>query len=323
MEKIYLSVDLGGTNLRIGALDGRGKVLKTKTIPSREVQDGPALVDRLAGEFGTLLEGFSEKTHPVQGTGLGVPGLVEFREGRILQSPHFPRWDHFELKKELSPRLSFPVFIENDANKAALGESWLGAGKDTRDFIMLTLGTGIGAGIIHQGKIFHGSCGFAGEVGHMVLDMEGLPGALGIRGTLETFASASGLRLQLEDWKKNRIPPQDPIQQLNSDNPALPEQLNRLAREGNPWAIKLWDQFGRALACGVASLANVLGIFDFVLGGGLLGAWERFHPAFEKELPQRIYAATVDRIRLSPAKLGQEAGLIGGVPLIEQGLKES
>jgi glucokinase len=248
---------------------------------------------------------------------------VDVGEGCILQSPHFPQWDQFALKKQLTPRLPFPVFVENDANQAALGEAWLGSGKSLKDFVMLTLGTGVGAGIIVDRKIFHGSVGFAGEVGHMVIDMAGLPGALNIRGTLESLASASGLRLQLEDWQKNKISKADPLQNLSPSDPRLPEALARLARENNSAARDLWEQFGRALACGIASLANILGIFDFVLGGGLLGAWDLFYPSFTEELPKRIYRATLGRVQVHRAQLGQDAGLIGGVPLVQQGLKGS
>jgi glucokinase len=323
MKEIYLSVDLGGTNLRLAALDDKGRILRHTTLESEQVRDPVSLVKCLAEELLKLQNDSTGGQAKVLGAGLGIPGLVDIREGNILQSPHFPQWDHFALKAELAPRLPFPIFVENDANKAALGEAWFGAGKGLSDFIMLTLGTGVGAGIIVHRQIFHGTHGFAGEVGHMVIDMAGLHGALKIRGTLETFASASGLRLHLQEWQKNKIPKSDPLQRLSPDDPHLPEALVQWAKAGNPIATQLWDQFGRALACGIASLANILGIFDFILGGGLLGAWELFYPPFQEELPKRIYRATLDRVKIHQAQLGQDAGLIGGIPLVQQGLKAS
>lgn len=317
MKERFLSVDLGGTNLRLAVLDGTGKILQVVVLDSETVRDSAQLVQCLARELPQLQ---SHSNGVIRGVGLGIPGLVDVRQGVILQSPHFPQWNHFALKKELAPHLPFPLFIENDANKAALGEAWFGAGKTLTHFVMMTLGTGVGAGIIADRKIFHGTEGFAGEVGHMVIDMNGLPGALNIRGTLETLASASGLKLQLQDWQKNKIPQGDPLQKLNANDPRLPETLGRLAEQNNSVAIELWEQFGRALACGVASLANILGIFDFVLGGGLMGAWNLFYPAFTEELPRRIYRATAGRIQVHRAQLGQDAGLIGGVPLVQQGL---
>lgn len=321
MREIFLSVDLGGTNLRLAALDGSGKIIRHTALDSSTVRDSAALTECLAVELKKIQSDPALKEGSVQGVGLGIPGLVDVRKGTILQSPHFPQWNHFDLKKELSPRLPFPIFVENDANKAALGEAFFGAGKNLNDFVMMTLGTGVGAGIIVDRKVFHGTDGFAGEVGHMVIDMGGLPGALNIRGTLETFASASGLRLHLEELQKSKIPKSDPLQKLSPQDPRLPEELVRLAQEQNPGAEKLWDQFGRALACGIASLANILGIFNFILGGGLLGAWDLFYPPFQEELPHRIYRSTLDRIKLHRAALGQDAGLIGGVPLVQQGLK--
>jgi glucokinase len=323
MKDIYLSVDLGGTNLRLAALDGTGKILRQAAIKSDSVRDSAALIACLAEELLKLQKDSAVDKGAVQGAGLGIPGLVDIEKGSVLQSPHFPLWNNFPLKKELAPRLAFPIWVENDANMAALGEAWFGAGKNLSDFVMITLGTGVGAGLIVDRKVFHGTSGFAGEVGHMVIDMEGLPGALNIRGTLETFASASGLRLHLQELQQNKIPHSDPLQKLSPKDPRLPEELVRLAREGNPGARKLWDQFGRALACGIASLANILGIFDFILGGGLLGAWDMFYPPFQEELPRRIYRSTLGRVRVHRAQLGQEAGLIGGIPLVRQGLKET
>jgi glucokinase len=323
MKDIYLTVDLGGTNLRLAVLDDTGKILRLTGLDSGTVQNSAALIECLALELKKFQKEFAAQDGVVRGAGLGIPGLVDISEGTILQSPHFPQWNNFALKKELAPHLNFPIFVENDANLAALGEAWFGAGKALTHFVMMTLGTGVGAGIVVDRKVFHGSHGFAGEVGHMVIDMEGLPGALNIRGTLETFASASGLRLHLKELQKNKIPKSDPLQKLNPNDPHLPEELVRLATAGSPTAKKLWDQFGRALACSIASLANILGIFDFILGGGLMGAWEVFYPPFQEELPKRIYRSTLERIQVHRAQLGNDAGLIGGIPLVQQGLKGS
>jgi len=321
MERLFLSVDLGGTSLRIGVLNGAGEVLTLKALNSDRVRKPQDLVDRLSEEFLKFSQDPKLPGQAIVGAGLGVPGLVHHQDGTIFQSPHFPQWKNFALRKELASRLPFPIYLENDANKAALGEAWFGAGKKLNDFVMLTLGTGIGAGIIVDRKVFHGSQGFAGEIGHIVIEWEGLPGALGIKGTLETFASMSGLRLHIQAIQNvfKDDEEKDLICEIDLEDPHFPEVLAKMAQEGNVLAIGLWKQFGKALACGVASLANTLGIFNFVIGGGLIGAWDLFYPAYEKEIPQRIYESIAPLIKLIKAELGNDAGLVGAVPMIQEG----
>lgn len=323
MDHIYLSVDLGGTSLRVGVLNGSGEILKLETINSDEVREPHQLTKRLTNEFLKLEKVWQAEGCSIEGAGLGIPGLVDHDQGIIFQSPHFPKWRDFALQAALDESIPFPIYLENDANKAALGEAWFGAGKKLSDFIMLTLGTGVGGGIILDGKIFHGSCGFAGEVGHIVIDKDGLPGALGIQGTLETFASLSGLRIQLGVIQSGShgIPRTDPIFKIDKNAPDMPEALERLAQAGNEYAQDLWQKFGEALACGVASLANAFGIFNFVIGGGVAGAWEMFYPHLKEEIPKRMYRTTAAKIQMLHAELGNQAGLIGGIPMVQQRLK--
>lgn len=320
MKPIFLSVDLGGTFLKLGLLEASGKALYLKTIPSDEVRQAFQLTERLIAEFLTLKENWESQGYQIRGAALGVPGLVDSKHGIIFQSPHFPQWHNFKLYDTLAPQLPFPLVLDNDANKAALGEAHFGAAKDIANFIMLTLGTGVGGGIVLDGAIFHGPQGLAGEVGHIIIDKDGMPGALGIQGTLETFASASGLRLRLSVIQSGShgIPRTDPIFQLKPEAPDMPEHLERLAREGNTYAQSLWKTFGESLACGIASLANAFGIFNFVIGGGLAGAWGLFYPHCETEIPKRMYHTTAKKINILPTQLGQQAGLLGGIPMVQQ-----
>jgi glucokinase len=320
MKPLYLSVDLGGTHLRIAVLDDSGKIRELQKLSSEKVRRPEDLVARLIEGIEKFAQQFASPG--LCGVALGVPGLVQGDQGIIFQSPHFPEWKDFALVSALAKKISLPIFLENDANKAALGEAYLGAGKNFKDFVMLTLGTGIGSGIIVDRKIFHGSSGLAGEVGHIVIERHGLPGALGIRGTLETFASLSGLRLQLENFLGRSFADtaNDPISSLDLKSPTLPEELARLAQEGNAIARDLWQDFGQALACGLACLTHVLGIFNFVIGGGLAGAWDHFYPAMMEELPERMYRSTFPWVKIERAQLGAEAGLLGGIPMIQQGL---
>jgi len=309
MDRLYLSVDLGGTSLRIALMNASGDILELRRSSSDLVRESEDLIKVLQKEVRSFLTHHPE----VAGLALGIPGLVDGEKGIVFESPHFPLWKEFPLRARLKKHFTFPILMDNDANQAALGEGWLGAGQGESDFILLTLGTGVGGGIFSAGKIFRGAKGLAGEIGHMVIERQGPVGAIGIRGTLESFASQSGLRLRLQDLKKNWPQLSDDLLKLDEKSPDLPAALSRLALAGDPSARKLWSDFGRALACGIGSLTHAFGNLFFILGGGLSGAWDLFFPTLKDELEQRLYPYLRNQVKVVPAQLGDKAGLIGGV----------
>ena len=297
---------MGGTFLKVGILATPGHLLYETQVPSHSFQT----LESLPAQLTELCMELAQSWGPISGAALGVPGLLQWPEGILRQSPHFPQWKDIPLQAQLSSRLPFPVRLENDANKAALGEAYLGAGRNWPDFIMLTLGTGVGGAIVVNHRIFHGPLGFAGEFGHMTLERHGKAGALGIPGTLETLTSLSGLRLQCQENEAHSL-----ITPWDIHSPHLPEELFRWAQQGNEIAQKIWEDFGQALACGISNLAHSLGIFRFVIGGGLSGAWEAFAPACFAELPRRLYTYTAQLMEIRRAQLGNQAGLFGAIPM--------
>lgn len=316
MPDSYLSVDLGGTSLRMALLDAEGAFLAQQVLSSDLVRKGADLIKVLSQEA-ELFRFRAEKIYAeIRGMALGIPGLVDSGRGVVRQSPHFPEWRDVPLREALQSALPFPVVMENDANQAALGEAWKGAGREWPSFILLTLGTGVGGGVILDGKIFHGPNGFAGEMGHIVLERRGLPGALGSRGTLETLASQSGLRLQLESLQNAGGLPAA-ISDLDPADPALPEKLFQAASAGESVALEIWREFGVALGCGIASLGLAFGFERFVVGGGLSAAWRFFEKGLREEIQDRVYPCLAERMETAPAKLGNNAGLLGGVRLVQ------
>ncbi|HCU23391.1 MAG TPA: hypothetical protein DF383_00095 [Deltaproteobacteria bacterium] len=321
MKPVFLSVDLGGTSLRIAALDAEANFLAQRSLSSDRVRQGSEFLRVLLEEI-QQVSAETARLGPmaIQGLALGVPGLVDRKKGQIRQSPHFPKWRDLEVTAPLRAVLPFPIYLENDANQAALGEAWKGAGKNWPDFILVTLGTGVGGGIIQEGKIYHGPNGYAGEIGHIVIDRHGLPGALGSRGTLETLASQSGLRLQLASLHASPAALcSEAIRQLDPDSRELPLDLALLADGGDVRALEIWEDFGAALACGIASLANAFGFDRFVIGGGLEAAWHHFAAACQNEIRNRMYPLTSAALELRRAELKNEAGLIGGVRVVQLG----
>lgn len=304
-EELAIGIDVGGTKVRAGLVDARGKVFAGaelsvgKERSSKEVSEKAA---RLAGELMRGSEG------EVEAVGCGVPGIVDFREGVVRASPGFPGWRDEPMRGMISGALGRPVFMDNDANMHAVGEARFGAGRGCENVIVLTLGSGIGAGLILGGKLFRGDEGFAGEVGHVVLEPEGPPCNCGGRGCLELFAAARSFelietRLSGEEASTLRGA-------LGGKGPD-PASAAILAREGNEAALRLWEEFGRALGVGIATVVNVLGVETFVIGGGISRSLDLFAEHARRSALSHTYVRHEGSLRLIRAELGDDAGIIG------------
>ena len=189
----YIGIDIGGTNLKAGLVNDEGSILAMEKRKIAEVSDQKALVEALVALTQSLTERGGLTPEQIRSVGVGVPGAVEIHSGAVLYTCNLPL-RNVPLRKLFHRYLPYPLYVENDANCAALAEYYAGAGKGSKRFVTITLGTGIGAGIIHNGKIFHGGNGMAGEVGHTCIDYQGLPCPCGRRGCWEQYASASALK---------------------------------------------------------------------------------------------------------------------------------
>src|SRR4030095_12361870 len=296
-KSVSLAVQLGGTDLKSAVVNGRGKILHRSRISSGASDPTDGVLKRILSAVFLERDWADANGFKIAGAGLGIPGIVSYPQGIVHRSPHFPAWRNFPILKKLKARLPFFVAVENDATLAAQGEAWLGAGEGHKKFILLTLGTGIRGVIVLGGEIFRGDSGFAGEMGHWVIEENGRPCNCGGRGCLEMYASTVGLRADLKErnWKKD----------------LSPEGLYRLALKGNATAKKIYGGFGRALGAGIASLVNALDIETVILGGGLAGAGKPFIPATRISIEQHTYPTTAKKIRLLKAGLGKDAGLVG------------
>lgn len=311
MVKDFIGIDVGGTNLRGGVVRG-AKIVRQASHPVGDARSPADIVAAIAALVHELTMG----DRPPEAVGVGIPGIVDVASGTVIRSPHFPTWHEFPVQQQLSDALQLPVVIDNDANLIALGELTLGAGRELSHCVMMTLGTGIGGAIILDRALVHGNRGFAGEIGHIVIDRHGPPCPCGGRGHWEQYASASGFpnvvrevlgaATLLPDW-------------LSIQTQATwPEQLAERAAAGDRLARRIWQRFGENVAIGVASVANVIGVEDCIIGGGLAGAWAWFAPAARAALPQWTYAAVAERLRLHRAALGDAAGIFGAAALAQR-----
>jgi glucokinase len=324
VELYSIGVDLGGTNLRVASFDRNNGLRDSIELSTRRQKGRDAIISDLCDAVESLIQKFAGRQE-CAGIGVATPGPMELPEGRLLDPPNLPGWENFELRQELERRLKRRVIVENDANVAALAECLLGQGKELKfnSLCMLTLGTGVGSGIILNGRIWHGMNGMAGESGHVSVDPEGSLCACGTRGCLELSASATGLVRQARE----RIA-QNPESGLGANLRQKPDftatDLFDLAKEGDSNAIQIFEAQGRALGRGLASLVNSLNLPLYVLGGGVAAGWELFAPGMFDELiqgssiyrltnPQRTTSKCMARANthIVPAKLGSNSGILG------------
>ena len=319
-EQIYtIGVDLGGTNLRIAAYTQAAGLLETILLPTRIAAGRDAVVDDLCCAVRKLTNRFS-KQYELAGIGVGTPGPLELPAGRLHNPPNLPGWDGFDLRCSLEKKLQRSVIVESDANLAALAECLLGTGRTmgVDSLCMLTLGTGVGNGIILGGKIFDGAAGMAGEAGHATIYPDGPLCPCSNHGCLEMYASATAV----VRTANQRI--------AAGTAPALAGKtwsartLAEAAFAGNADAKQIYTDAGRALGIGLAALVNTLQLPLYVVGGGLVQAWELLKPPIFEELRHRSYVWRLTEpesplarqnprgaTHVLPAELGPDAGLLG------------
>jgi glucokinase len=304
MAQYSIGIDLGGTNLRAAAIDESGKMLDKIAGSTNFTEGRDAVLGDIVSSIAKLRDRFGAER--LAGIGVGVPGFIRIKEGFITNSNNLPYLENFPVRDEIERRLRARVILENDANAAALGEKWIGAGRDVTDLVLLTLGTGIGGGIISNGRVLRGYVGMAGELGHITVVPNGNPCGCGNQGCLEKHASATAVVAMAH--------------MLHLGENVSSKDVCALAREAGEVGEKardIWRVMGESLGIALAILVNTFNFPLYLLSGGMLPAWEFFAPAMLRTLEQRSYTyrATKDETRVAQATLGNEAGLYGAAYL--------
>jgi glucokinase len=304
-----IGVDLGGTKMLLGALDADSKVV----WESREASTGQSedeLVELLVREVG---EGRAERPG-VAAIGMGVPATIDHDRGVAVSAVNLPI-ENLPLRDLVRDRTGLPAFLDNDANVAALAESLFGAAKGAEDAVMLTIGTGIGGGLILGGEIYRGATGAGAELGHMAIDMDGPPcqGNCPNRGCVETLAS--GTALGREGREAAEREPESALGAMRADGHEIDgKAVTEAALSGDETAIGVFDLVGRRLGVALASLANIFEPEVIVIGGGVIAAGDLLLEPARAEL--RLRALTpMSRIPVVAAELGQDAGMIGAAAM--------
>lgn len=309
MGKIVFGVDIGGTTVKLGVFTADGTLNDKWEIPTRTEENGRFILADVAQSIHDKIKALGYEKKDVIGVGIGVPGQVN-REGVISAAINLG-WGTFNLVETLTSMLELPVKAENDANVAALGEMWKGGGQGYDNMVAVTLGTGVGGGVIVDGRLASGYAGGAGEIGHMnVEDREEESCNCGNCGCLEQYASATGIvRLA----KKRLL--KDAKESMLRDGELSAKSIWDAVKAGDALAIEVAEQFGYYLGKGIANVANVLNPEVFVIGGGMSKAGEVM---FEYIWPSynRFVFVSCREIKFALAKLGNDAGIYGAARLV-------
>jgi glucokinase len=309
-EKMAIGVDMGGTNVRLGLVRPSGEIVERMRLKSNAHLGPDTVVPRLGEAIGNLASLAGGFDGTVVAVGIGIAGNIVPATGLVVLSPNLPGWRNIELKRILEERLGFTVAVENDANVMAVGERWLGAGRDFSHFICLTLGTGVGGGLILNGKLWRGYWGSGGEVGHMILDPEGDECSCGNRGCLESFASASAIcRKTIEGLKKGE--PSLLAEYLHHPKDLSARLVAEAARKGDRLALGIFEGVGKSLAVAIGNIMNLLGLEAFLIGGGVSAAWDLFYSALKQELDRVCKLFPPEMFQVVRTRLGEDGGVLG------------
>jgi glucokinase len=301
-----VGVDVGGTKIAAGVVTPKGEILNEVRYPTPTTSE--RLVERIAGAVAEVRDGLE-----VSGVCLAVPGLILAQENKVVFSPNLPAVEGILLKKELEPRIGLPLTIENDGNAAAWGEFRFGAGSDVDHLVFVTLGTGIGGGVITHGVLMRGAQGSGGELGHVTIQATGPRCACGNHGCLEALASGTAIARRAREVASER--PNSALGSLAVERKVLGEDVTELAQEGDEAALSVLEETGRWLGIGLAGFVNVFNPEVVAIGGGVATAGELILKCARREVHLRARSPSRDLAEIKVATLGPESGVLGAAAL--------
>ncbi len=311
-EDYVIGVDLGGTNVRVAIVSPDGRILQAFKLESGAASGYKAVLDTTISAI-ERVKSFSDK-NPFA-IGVASPGAIDVKRGVVTSSPNFPDWIEKPFGKDIEKRLKIPVALDNDGAAAALGERWSGAAKGWSDFIMLTLGTGIGGGIILEGKVWRGISGMAGEVGHINVVPDGRLCGCGSRGCVETYSSATGVARTAREmmsgdeagWLRNEIG--------GDERKIDAEMVTRGAESGDILCIRILEEAGMYLGKAIAATSLILDVSKFVIGGGMAPAFPHLVRPMRDSVLKHSYTLDEDKLITVQSSLGDNAGIAGAAKM--------
>ncbi|MEH7379018.1 ROK family glucokinase [Bacillus sp. JJ1533] len=314
MDKKIIGIDIGGTNVKIGLLNLQGDILKRWEIPTIR---GEEIITNI---WESVLSNVSidDVENNILGIGVGAPGFVEGETGIVFEAVNLS-WKNFELGQLLSNKFSLPVIVENDANLAALGEYWKGAGDRVENLIFITLGTGVGSGIIANGAILNGENGTAGEIGHIIVEPKGYNCNCGRVGCLDTISSATGIVRQAKDKIKEN-PTSNLARYVQARGSLDAKDIFTQARSGDQDCVDILEYTSEMLGKALANAAAIINPSKIIIGGGVSQAGDQLLTITKKYFIKYSLGRIGDITNIEIAKLGNNAGIIGAAYLVNKAL---
>lgn len=305
-SKFIFGIDLGATNVKIGFLDSKGRILKRANLATKSLPGKVKLLGKIVETIHKILKENGLQRKDILGIGLGLPGPVNFKEGIVDYLPNIAGWKKFPIKKWLSSKTGIPTFVDNDVNLICLAEQRMGAGRNSSNMICMTLGTGVGGGIIINKSLYRGTSFCAGEIGHMPIMENGPRCNCGGKGCLERFV---GNKYILEQAKKTF-----------GKNISL-EKLALLAKSGNAKAVSIWQGVGRHIGIALTGVINLLNPDRVVIGGGVANAGKVLFDEIERTIKSMAMPTQGHAVKVVKAKLADNAGIFGAMLLVKENLK--
>lgn len=312
-RKYYVGIDLGGTFIKGGIVDDLGNILTSQKVPTQREMGEERVADNIASLVLSLLEEIRLSKDEVEGIGLGVPGMIDSKRGVVVYSNNLP-WKDVPLGEMLYKRTSLPVKMANDANVAALGETKFGGAKDYENVVMITLGTGVGGGIVIDGKLFEGNESAGAEMGHQVILAKGEPCTCGRRGCFEAYSSATALirdtKRAMEQHPDSKMWEIGSIDEVTGITPFAYQDKDCYAKE-------VIDNYIYMLATGIVNIANVFRPEAVLLGGGVCAQGDALILPLKKIVEEEIYAGKIGpKVEIVKATLENSAGIVGAAALL-------
>jgi glucokinase len=317
--KMAIGIDIGGTNIKAVLVSEDGTVLTSQSHPTPADGHGDNMKELLFKILRSILNEDALKAFSpagsgagdIAGIGFGIAGLIDRKNGTVIYSPNIPSINKLPIKDIIEKEFSLPVVVENDANACAYGEKWVGTGKDFDNFIVLTLGTGLGSGLIYKGRPYDGAI----EAGHMVIEPKGRPCTCGSVGCLESYASGRAIvDIATSALEKGA---ESILTKFCEGNyyKITPEDIFKAALEGDSFSRELFRPMGHYLGIGIANLINLLSPDAVIIGGGLVGAWDLFIEELQKEVSKKALKPLAPNVRILKTILKKDCGSVGAAGL--------
>lgn len=312
-----IGIDVGGTNVKIALVDGEGKIIYSNSVPTYAQMGYEYTVNNIKQAIRDLMKETNTDAKEIEGIGFDFPGQVDYKTGVVKLAPNIPGWVNVPIAQMIEEEFNIPTRIDNDVRCAALGELKFGAGKGCKNFVCITVGTGIGSGLVINGQLVRGAANAAGEIGHIKLQMNGGPiCGCGDTGCLEAFASGPSIVAMAQEYLKGGKSTKF-REMAGADGEITPYIVAKAAEAGDPVAKRIFEIVGTYIGMGLVSVINLLNPEKVIIGGGVAAAGDLLLDPIRKTIKERAMVVAGNSVEIVPAELGNSAGVIGASMLVE------